>query len=458
MGNSRIVIVGGSDAGIAAALSARGADAGCAIDVLLEDAFPNFSVCGLPFLVSGEVDEASKLAHRPEQTFVEKGIVVRKRHRALHVDPHRREVLVESPTGRSTIGYDRLIFATGAEPVMPDIPGADLPGVLLMRTMSQGLDVTAALAQRKVERVAVVGGGYLGTELVDAFTRRGLQVCLLESSDRPLKTLDAELGQVVARELERQGVAVVSNTRLEAIRERGERGGTRLHLLGTGGFETTVDLVVVATGVRPNTALARQAGCALGAGGAVAVSRTMETNVESVLAAGDCVQTWHRVLGKAVYLPLGTTAHKQGAVAGANAVGGRRAFEGSLGTQVVKIFDLAAARTGLLDGEALAAGFEPRTVQVVVPDHKVYYPGHHELRIRITGDDRDGRLIGAQMLGDHRAAVAKRIDVVAAALFAGLRVRDLLDLDLSYTPPLGSPWDPVQEAAAAWCDTSCSDR
>lgn len=178
----------------------------------------------------------------------------------------------------------------------------------------------------------------------------------------------------------------------------------------------------------------------------------METNVADVYAAGDCAETWHRLLGHATYLPLGTTAHKQGAVAGTNAAGGAMEFAGTLGTQVVKAFDLAASRTGLLEHEAVAAGFQPRTSAAVATDHKAYYPGATDLHIRITGDQRDGRLLGAQIVGDYRAALAKRLDVAATALFHEARIADLLDIDLSYTPPLGSPWDPWQVAARAWLD------
>ena len=183
--------------------------------------------------------------------------------------------------------------------------------------------------------------------------------------------------------------------------------------------------------------------------GAIRVDRRMRTNVADVFAAGDCVETWHRLLQSSTYFPLGTTAHKQGRVAGENAVGGDRLFEGSLGTQVVKVFDLAIARTGLRDHEAKRAGFDPLTVETEAWDHKAYYPGAQQLHIRVTGDRRSGQLLGAQILG-HWQAEAKRIDVYAAALFAGLSVDAINDLDLSYTPPLGSPWDAVQLSAQTW--------
>jgi len=219
---------------------------------------------------------------------------------------------------------------------------------------------------------------------------------------------------------------------------------------GSERFTRDTDLVLVAVGVRPDTALARTAGAELGVRGAVRVDRQMRTSVEGVYAAGDCAETWHRLIERPDYLPLGTTEHKQGRVAGEHAVGGQRTFAGSLGTQVVKVFDLAVARTGLRDHEARAAGFEPVTVETVVDDHKAYYPGATRMRLRVTGDRRDGRLLGAQILGSTQAQVAKRVDVYAAALAARITVDEVTDLDLSYTPPFSAPWDPVQAAAQRW--------
>jgi NADPH-dependent 2,4-dienoyl-CoA reductase/sulfur reductase-like enzyme len=210
------------------------------------------------------------------------------------------------------------------------------------------------------------------------------------------------------------------------------------------------ELVLVGVGVQPNAEIGQNAGLPTGVKGALRVNRRMETDIPGVYAAGDCVETWHRLLETYAYLPLGTTSHKQGRIAGENAVGGSREFQGSLGTQVVKVFDLAIARTGLRDEEARKAGFEPITVQSRHFDHKAYYPGAQELRLSVTGDRQSDKLLGAQILGHWRSEVSKRIDVYATALFHSMKVEELNDLDLSYTPPLGSPWDAVQIAAQAW--------
>jgi NADPH-dependent 2,4-dienoyl-CoA reductase/sulfur reductase-like enzyme len=458
MSHPRILIVGGSDAGTSAALSARATDPLCEIDVLLEDRFPNFSVCGIPFLLSGEVASWRDLAHRSEDDFAGRRIRLHKGCRAVTVRHERREVLAATADGARSFHYDQLVIATGAEAVTPKIDGAELGGVHRVRTMDDGLAVLARIESTRPESAVIVGGGYIGVELADALTRRGIRVTLVESTEQPLRTLDPALGALIAAELRRHEVRISPAVRVERVEETGASGRPRLRVRGTNGFDAGAELVILCVGVKPRTALADGIGCERGVAGATRVTRRMEATVGGVFAAGDCVETWHRLLERPTFLPLGTTAHKQGAVAGANAAGAALEFAGTLGTQVVKVFDLAAGRTGLTSAEAAQEGFEARTTEIVAPDHKAYYPGARPLHIRLTGDVRDGRLLGAQIVGDHRASVAKRLDVIAAALFNRFNVEQLLDLDLSYTPPLGSPWDPWQAAARAWCDERLVER
>jgi NADPH-dependent 2,4-dienoyl-CoA reductase/sulfur reductase-like enzyme len=275
----------------------------------------------------------------------------------------------------------------------------------------------------------------------------------MEQLPQVLPTVDPELGALVHAELAAHGVEVLAGTTVRAIRTAPAGGPGRLEVAATATDGSAVtraaDMVLVVVGVRPETTLAAEAGAELGVRGAIAVDPGMRTNLPDVFAAGDCVVTHHRLLG-ATYLPLGTTAHKQGRVAGENALGGNRAFAGSLGTQVVKIFDQAAARTGLRDHEAAAAGFDPVTVESAADDHKAYYPGSHRIAIRVTGDRATGRLLGLQLFGHKDAEIAKRVDIAATAIFHGMTVEAVSDLDLSYTPPLGSPWDAVQIGAQAW--------
>ena len=442
-----LLIIGGSDAGISAALRARELDSSVDIAVVVADAFPNYSICGLPFLLSGEVTDRRQLAHRTAEEITREGIRLLLNHMAQSIDPVQKTVQVVNQAGEiQQLQYDRLIITTGAVSIRPKIEGVDLPGVYFLRSMADGFALERHLATRKPLSAVIIGGGYIGLEMANALTLRGLAVTVLDHSKSILKTVDASFGWIVSAELQRHRVEVVPGVSVGKI----EFDGKYLRVLGSPVLQELTDLVLIATGVQPSVELAQTPGLETGAGGAIQVNREMETNVPGIYAAGDCVETYHRLLPQPIYLPLGTTAHKQGRIAGANAVGHTQEFAGTSGTQVLKVFDLAIARTGLLEHEALEAGFQPVTVETEAWDHKAYYSGAHKLRIRVTGDRRNGQLLGAQVIGHYQAEVAKRIDIFATALFHQMTIEDMSDLDLSYTPPLGSPWDAVQIAAQAW--------
>jgi NADPH-dependent 2,4-dienoyl-CoA reductase/sulfur reductase-like enzyme len=444
----RLVVIGGSDAGIMAALRARELDPSAEVTVVLADDYPNFSICGLPFYISGEITDWGTLAHRTREDLLGEGIHLLTRHMATAIRPDSNSVALLDPSGRQVaIPYDSLVLATGARSRKPSyVEGLDLPGLFFLRWMEDGFRLDRHVREKAPRSALIVGGGYIGMEMADALMRRGRTVTVVGRSRSVHKSVDVELGHRIERELERHGVEVANGI---AISDISFRDG-KLTALGADGFQAEADLVLMAAGAEPATDLARSAGIALGRNGAIQVDRRMETSVPGIFAAGDCVETWHRLLQSPLYLPLGTTAHKQGRVAGENAVGGRREYAGSLGTQVVKIFDLAVARTGLLESEAKAERFSPLTVKTEGWDHKAYYPGAHRLVIRVTGDRETGRLLGAQILGHWQSEVAKRIDIFATAIHHGMSVQELVDLDLSYTPPLSSPWDPVQSSALAW--------
>jgi NADPH-dependent 2,4-dienoyl-CoA reductase/sulfur reductase-like enzyme len=446
-----LVIVGGSDAGISAALRAKELDKTIQVTVIVEDAFPNYSICGLPFYLSGEVPDFHQLAHRTQEELVQAGIELLLEQQAQVIDPVAHRITIQDERAHlRQISYDQLILATGAKPKHLSIPGIDLPGVFLLRTMQDSFQVHHYLSTHTVRSLVIVGGGYIGLEMADALTLRGLSVTLVEHGASVLKTVDRSLGELARVELEQRGVVVNTGIQVQAISAKQDG----LYVSGTSSFAATADLVLVAVGVEPRTELAQAIGAELGRQGAIAVSRTMATSIPDVFAAGDCVETWHHVLQQPTYLPLGTTAHKQGRIAGENAVGSQRLFAGTVGTQVVKVFDLVLARTGLLEQEAKAAGFDPLTIEGTYWDHKVYYPGAKPVYIRLTGDRHTGRLLGAQLVGAVQTEVAKRIDIIATAVFHAMTVEALSDLDLSYTPPLGSPWDLVQMCAQQWSRTS----
>jgi NADPH-dependent 2,4-dienoyl-CoA reductase/sulfur reductase-like enzyme len=456
-----LVMIGGSDAGISAALRARELDEAADVSVVVADAYPNFSICGIPYYISGEVGDWHNLAHRTVADLLATGMHVRLDTTARRIDPGSRKLLVTGPGGgEELLAYDQLIVGTGAVPVRPPIDGLTGPqalgaqdGVHLLHSMDHTFAVMRTLTETSPETALIVGAGYIGLEMADALTTRGLAVTQLEQLPEVLPTVDPQLGEMVRAQLASHGVQVLTGTAVTKIERAGAGDSPRLrvHARTAGGEDLTrsADLALVVVGVRPDTGLAASAGATLGAREAIAVDRQMRTSVPSVFAAGDCVVTHHRLLGD-TYLPLGTTAHKQGRVAGENAVGGSREFAGSLGTQVVKIFDQAAARTGLRDHEAAAAGFDPVTIGSDADDHKAYYPGSHRIAMRVTGDRATGQLLGLQLFGHRHAEIAKRIDIAATAIFHGMTVDGLSDLDLSYTPPLGSPWEAVQAGAQTW--------
>ncbi len=423
-----LLMIGGSDAGISAALRAREIDSSAEVTVVLADAFPNFSICGIPYYVSGDVTHWRNLAHRTVADLEVAGMTLRLDTTAREIDVARRGLVVTAADGTADmISYDKLVIGTGAVPVRPPIRGLDSlgpsDGVHQLHTMGDTFAVMRTL-ERGPASAVIVGAGYIGLEMAEALTARGLAVTQMEQLPEVLPAVDNELGALVHAELASHGVKVLA--------------GTTVHQVS-------------------RADLAASAGAATGVRGTIAVDRSMRTNLPGIFAAGDCVVTHHRLLGE-TYLPLGTTAHKQGRVAGENALGGQSEFAGSLGTQVVKIFDHVAARTGLRHSEATAAGFDPVTVESAADDHKAYYPGSHRITMRVTGDRNTRRLLGLQLFGHRHAEVAKRIDIAAAAIFHAMTVDDVSDLDLSYTPPLGSPWEAVQMGTQAWTRQVTSAR
>ncbi|GAB2834271.1 FAD-dependent oxidoreductase [Microbacterium insulae] len=447
-----IVAIGGSDAGISAALRARELDPTADVTVVVADEYPNYSICGIPYYFSGDVRPWQSLAHRTHADLEATGMQLRLNTLATRIDAGRRRLTVQGVGGESEIGYDELIVGTGALPTFAGIAGVGElgpdDGVHVLHSMGDTFALERDLAERDPRTAVIIGAGYVGLEMAEGFRARGMRVIQLQRGPEVLSTLDPELSSLVHDELVEHGVEVHTNTTVKSVEKTD--AGLVVHAEHLGEpVSHVVDIVLAVVGVRPNTALLEAAGATLGAGGAVVVDEQMRTGIPHVLAAGDGVVTHHRLLG-VTYLPLGTTSHKQGRIAGENALGGSRRFAGSVGTQVVKVFDVVAARTGLRELEAVAGGYAPATTQSVADDHKRYYPGAQPISIRITGDERTGLLLGAQLVGRLGTETAKRVDTYATALFAGLTVDQISDLDLSYTPPLGSPWDAVQAATQAW--------
>ena len=451
MARERLIVIGGVAAGLSAASEARRQNRWMEIRVYEKGPDISYSNCGLPYYIEGLVPDADGLRiHSPEFFHEERDIDVLTHHEVIEISASRRRLTVLEPgSGPGEVPYDRLVIATGAEPAPAEIEGLSLGGVFHVNTLQSTVALKRYLESNEVRRAVIIGGGYIGLEMAEALKTSGRSVTLLERGPNLFEAADGEIVEVIRQELARNGVEVVTGAKVVALAGDAHQAGSaqgrgvvrRVHA-ESGSFEA--DCVVLATGVRPRVKIAADAGIALGAGGAIAVNEYQETSAAGVFAAGDCADAFHLVSGRRAYVPLGTTANKQGRVAGTNAAGGRAQFLGIVGTAVVKVFGLEVARTGLSSEEAAQAGF--RTAPAVVrAAARARYLGGQDILVKLLADRSTGRLLGAQMAGPE--GVAKRIDVLATALHARLTAEQVYQLDLSYAPPFSSVWDPILIAA-----------
>lgn len=438
----RLVVIGAVAAGTSAAAKAKRTNPDLEVVLLERDAHISYGACGLPYFISGVIPKAEALLARSPEEFRQSGVDVRIRHEALEIDARNKELRVADleRAEEYRLPYDSLVIATGAISFRPPVPGLDLQGVFSLRTLADGLALHEALRRQRPKSTVIVGGGYIGLEMAEAFRALDLPVTIVEMAPQVMVNLDEDMSQLVLAEVERNGVRVLLNDGLVRC-----EGADRVERVVTQHSEVPADLVLVAIGVRPNTRLAEAAGITLGAGKAIAVDSQARTNVEGIYAAGDCAATVHQVTGEPTYIPLGTTANKQGRVAGSNAAGMACTFEGVAGTAVVKVFGLEVARTGLTEREAKAKGFDAEVSSIRAKNRARYYPGAADLHIKLVMDRTSRRLLGAQLIGAEGAA--KRVDVLAAALYAKMTVDDLTRLDYSYAPPYAAVWDATLVAA-----------
>ena len=444
------MVVGADAGGMTAASQARRRRGPADLEIVAVDRgrHASYSACGIPYWIGGTVGPVDALVTRTVGEFGKQDIDVRLRHEAVELDLAAGEVVVRDLVGggESRLGFDQLVIGTGAVPVRPDIPGVEAPGVFGVQTLDDGEAVRAAVAAG-AERAVVVGGGYIGLEMAEAFVQRGLAVTVVEAAAQPMSTLDPDMGQLVADAVVGLGIELL---RGEPVSEIATGPDGRARAVVTAEREIPADLVVLGLGVRPATDLARAAGVEIGVtGGVVTDARMRAVSHEQVWAAGDCVQTIHRVSRAPVSVPLGTHANKQGRVAGINLGGGYATFPGVVGTAVTKVCDLEVARTGLGEADAGRAGFRFVTATVESTTRAGYFPDAKPIITKLIAERRSGRLLGAQIVG--REGAAKRIDVLATALWNEMTVEEVAGLDLSYAPPFAPVWDPVLIAARkAW--------
>jgi NADPH-dependent 2,4-dienoyl-CoA reductase/sulfur reductase-like enzyme len=446
LGREQLVIVGGVAAGLAAAMEARRASHDLDITVFERTRDISYGACGLPYVVSGLIPSLERLVlHTPEYFRERHRIEVRLETEALEIMPAKYALRVRERGEESEVGYNTLVIATGAAAVCPPLPGHELEGVFVMRHMRDGRRMMRFFEEAQPRTAVVVGAGYIGLEMAEAFRERGLRTTLVEASDKLMTTLGGRARDVVAEELRANGVELLFGERVVGFEGA---AGHVARVVTDSGRAIEADVVSIGVGVRPEVALAQGAGLEVGESGAIATDERQRTSVPGVFAAGDCCEVLHRVSGRRVWHPLGQPAIRQGWVAGANAARGDSSadarYAGVVGTNVVKVFRLEVARTGLSLEEARAAGFDASETEAESHSRAGYFPDPSQIHTRLV-TDRTGRLLGAQMAA--REGVAQRIDVYAAALHAGLKVEDVERLDLAYAPPFAPTIDPIIRAA-----------
>lgn len=423
------MVVGGGAAGMSAASAARRVDPELPIVVLEATGNAGYGLCGLPYHLSGVVGSATDLFSYPPAFFRERRqLDLRLGAAATEIDLGRHEVVYRAQGRTERLGFTSLVVAAGGRATVPPIPGLDGRKMFTVRTMEDTVALRALLDAGAVRSAVVVGAGYIGLETAEALHAGGIRVTVVERLPRVLPTLD----EPVAAQVE-EHVRVHVDLRLSSDAENALA-------------DVDPDVVVVCAGVRPAADIAAAAGARTEVGGALAVDDRMRTSLPDVWAAGDCIAPMHRVLGRPAYVPLGPAANRTGRVAGTVAAGGDASFAGVVGTAVVKVFDLEVARTGLTLAEARAEGVAASATDVVHKSRAKYYPGAAPLHVRLVHTE-GGRLLGAQLVGREGAAL--RVDVIATALYAGLSVDDLAELDLSYAPPYAPVYDPLLIAAQA---------
>jgi NADPH-dependent 2,4-dienoyl-CoA reductase/sulfur reductase-like enzyme len=443
----RLVVIGGDGGGMAAAMQVRRRKPNVDIVALERGDWTSYSACGIPYLVSGAVESLDRLVSRSPDEFRDRHrIDVRMRHEVVAIDLDARKVEVRDHDRHRTINlpFDMLHIATGARPMRPEMPGIEgdfVHGVQTLGDAAHLLEHARTMASRNV---VVVGGGYIGLEIAEAFVERGAQVTVVEAGDQLLRPLDPDMADLVADAMRRRGIDVRLGLAVTAFRPDS---------VDTDDGPIDADLVVLGLGVEPNSELAATAGIRTGVRNAITVDRQQRTSADGVWAAGDCCTSYHLVSGRRVHVALGTVANRQGRVAGTNMAGGYATFGGVVGTAVTKICSTEIGRTGLNEEECQRAAIGFVTARIETTTKSSYLATARPVVVKVLAERVSGRLLGAQIVGEENAA--KRVDVFATALTAGLTVHEVADLDLGYAPPFAPLWDGVllgARAAAAAVD------
>lgn len=440
----KLLVIGGVAASMSAASKLRRMDSEAEIVVYEKGHFLSYGACGLPYYVSGENDDYRKMIARTQEQFTERGIKTFLRHEVVKVDTNKKEVTVKDLAANKTFTdtYDKLMIGTGTFPIMPPFPGADLKNIHLLKTLEDGMVLKEIAHKPEVKDVVIVGGGYIGIEVVEAMKTIGKNVRVIEMGERILAPFDKEITDIAEKEIREKGVELNLGEKVESF-----GGDQKVESVTTDKGTYKADLVLIAVGVKPATKFLEGSGIELAENGAIIIDREMRTNMEDVYAAGDCAQVYHRVLEENDYIPLGTNANKCGRLAGANIAGSHEKYVGTLGSAAIKIFDMELGRTGLSEEDAKKLGINYTTEFVKASDHPSYYPNPTPIWIKLICEKGSKRILGAHAIGNK--GVVLRIDVFAVAIHNQMPADELGMVDLCYAPPFAGVWDAVHIASNA---------
>lgn len=431
----RIIIIGSVAAGTSVAAKARRNNIKDEIVVYEKDADISYSVCGIPYYIGEEYITRENLTPRDPAWFKKRfGIDIKIRHEVIKIDSDKKEIEIKNLTNGEIFKdrYDKLVLATGAAPVKPNIEGIDAENLFFVRNIESADKIKEFILKQKPATGAVVGGGFIGLEMADNLHKMGIDVTIVEGADHIVPGLDKEMAIHAEKYISNMGIKVFKNSKVIKIEK---------NLIVTEREKIAADIIIFATGVKPNVDIAKRAGVMTGVTGAVKVDKKMMTNIEDIYAVGDCAESYSIITEKAIYRPMGSTANKMGRIAGDVITGGELSFRGVLGTGIVKIGEIAIAQTGLTEKEAAEHGYDVEVIHNIKPNQTEYFEGSSELIIKGIADRESKRLLGAQIVG--KSGVDKRIDVFATAITFGAKAEDLFHLDLAYAPPFATTKDPV---------------
>ena len=435
---NRIVIVGGVAGGASAAAKARRVDENAEIHLFERGPFISFANCGLPYYIAGEIaDRAKLIIMTPEKFWTRSRVRAHVNHEVLAIHGTAKTIQVKGPDGAiRAVAYDKLILSQGAMPIVPPIPGVQLPHVFTLRDIPDMDRIEKFMDEQQPKRAVVIGGGFIGMEMAEAFHRRGMQVTVVELSPHILPLLDHDLATHLENQTRRDDFNFKTGTGATAFTPAGVTLGD--------GSTLAADLILLSVGVKAEVELAKSAGLEIGVTGGVKTNGRMESSDPDIYAVGDAAETMHALTGARARIALAGPANRQGRIAGANAAGAKLTYPGALGTSIVRVLNMTVGFTGLNSAQAAKAGFSFFTSLTRDPSHAHYYPGATPVLIKIIVEEGTGRLLGAQVMGE--SGVDKRVDVLATAIAGKMTVDDLENLDLAYSPPFGSANDPVNTA------------